>query len=325
MNGNSIRTTVVIPNYNGEKYLDDCLRSVFASSVAVDVIVVDNGSSDNSLSIIEKNHPRTRIIKLESNTGFCHAVNEGIRACNSEFVYLLNNDTVIMHDTIRRLEETMDGHDNAFSVQSKMLKLSDRAYVDSAGDFYSILGWAFSTGKDKSASYYEHGVSRIFSACAGAAMYRMALLKKTGLFDETHFAYLEDVDIGYRARIMGYSNYVCLDSEVLHAGSAFSGSRYNEFKALHSARNSVYVIYKNMPVLQVLLNLPFLVAGFLIKILFYIRKGLGAAYVNGIIKGLNLCVSGEHKDKKVRFIPSRLLTYLRLELELLVNPIRKFI
>ena len=325
MDRDIIRTTVVIPNYNGEKFIDECLRSVFSSAVKVNVIVVDNGSSDKSISIIEDKHPRTRIIRLDKNTGFCHAVNVGIDLCDTEFVYLLNNDTVIMHDTIKHLEETMDRFKNAFSVQSKMLKLYDRAHIDSAGDYYSILGWAFSAGRDKSASYYEHGVRKVFSACAGAAMYRTKALKETGLFDETHFAYLEDVDLGYRARIMGYSNLVCFDSEVLHAGSAFSGSRYNEFKALHSARNSVYLIYKNMPAVQVLINLPFIFAGFLVKTLFYIKKGLGPAYVNGIINGLNLCVSGEHKDKKVRFKPSRILTYIKLEIELLVNPIRKII
>ena len=146
MDRDIIRTTVVIPNYNGEKFIDECLRSVFSSAVKVNVIVVDNGSSDKSISIIEDKHPRTRIIRLDKNTGFCHAVNVGIDLCDTEFVYLLNNDTVIMHDTIKHLEETMDRFKNAFSVQSKMLKLNDRAHIDSAGDYYSILGWALGTG-----------------------------------------------------------------------------------------------------------------------------------------------------------------------------------
>ncbi|MCR4788503.1 MAG: glycosyltransferase family 2 protein [Lachnospiraceae bacterium] len=325
MDRGKARTTVVIPNHNGEKFIDECLKSVFSSSVNVDVIVVDNGSSDGSIGIIEEKFPKTRLVKLDRNTGFCHAVNEGIALCETEFVYLLNNDTVIMHDTIKQLENTMDSYKDAFSVQSKMLKMCDKTHVDSAGDYYCVMGWAFSAGKDKSASYYEHGVKRVFSACAGAALYRMDMLKKIGFFDEAHFAYLEDVDIGYRARINGLRNYINLDSEILHAGSAASGSRYNEFKAFHSARNSVYIIYKNMPPVQILLNVPFLVVGFFVKTLFYIKKGLGLKYVNGLIKGLDMCVSGKYSDNRVKFKPSRLLTYIMLELELLAAPVRKFL
>ncbi len=89
-------------------------------------------------------------------------------------------------------------------------------------------------------------------------MYRVEYLKETGLFDEAHFAYLEDVDIGYRARIAGYWNVTEPGAVVYHAGSGSTGSRYNTFKIRHSSRNNVYLIYKNMPLLQLLLNLPFL-------------------------------------------------------------------
>lgn len=98
---------------------------------------------------------------------------------------------------------------------------------------------------------------------------------KIGYFDENHFAYLEDIDIGYRARIFGYQNGYCPDAIVYHAGSGASGSRYNAFKVDLSSRNSIYLIYKNMPLLQLILNLPFLLLGFLVKTLFFIKRDLG--------------------------------------------------
>ena len=109
--------------------------------------------------------------------------------------------------------------------------------------------------------------------CGGAAIYRKKIMEKIGYFDEEHFAYLEDTDIGYRARIYGYENWYAPDAVVYHVGSGTSGSRYNHFKTRYSSRNNIYLIYKNMPLLQIILNLPFLVAGFLIKFLFTKRNG----------------------------------------------------
>ncbi len=318
------RTSVIIPNYNGKEYIEGCLKSVLLSGVPVDVIVVDNGSTDGSDELV-KGFPGVKLIKLEENTGFANAVNVGIGQSDTEFVYLLNNDACIKRDTIKELEKAMDDHPKAFSIQSKMLKMSDRSVIDSAGDYYCILGWAFSRGRDKSASYFEHGIKRIFSSCAGAAIYRRAYLEKTGLFDETHFAYLEDVDLGYRANLMGYRNYVDLESEVYHAGSASSGSRYNEFKTKLSSKNSIYLIYKNMPVIQVLINLPFLFAGYMIKALFFMRKGMGISYINGLLKGLDMCVSGRYSNKKVRLSVKELPRYVVIEAVLLVNCLARFI
>ncbi len=104
-----------------------------------------------------------------------------------------------------------------------------------------------------------------------------------------------------------------------HVGSATSGSVYNEFKIRHSSRNSVYLIYKNMPWPQILLNLPFLAAGFLMKILFFARKGYFREYVSGLWKGVRLC----RTDKKVRFRGKNLPQYLRIQLELWVNTVRR--
>ena len=158
----------------------------------------------------------------------------------------------------------------------------------------------------------------MFSCCAGAAIYRRDLLLELGLFDEEHFAYLEDTDLGYRAKIAGYENWYAPKAVVRHLGSGTSGSRYNRFKVRYSSRNNVYMIRKNMPAGQILLNLPLLIPGFGIKCLYFLRKGFGREYLAGIKNGLELSVKG----KKIPFRPEHLGRYAGLQLELWVNLFR---
>ena len=142
---------------------------------------------------------------------------------------------------------------------------------------------------------------------------------KVGLFDVQHFAYLEDIDIGYRARIYGYRNVYVPEAKVLHFGSGFSGSRHNAFKVKLSSRNSVYLPWKNMPLLQLVLNIPFLVLGYLVKYLFFIKKGLGKEYRKGLAEGIKLCRKPECKDHKVGGFFKHFKSYCHIQLLLWKN------
>lgn len=317
-----MKTTVVIPNYNGRNYLQDCLTSLLERSEVPAIIVVDNGSVDESAAMVREKFPMVKLIALPENRGFSAAVNIGIREAGTEYVFLLNNDTVVLKDTIEELEAAMERHPKAFSVAAKMLQMKNPELIDSAGDFYCALGWAFARGKDRKTEAFSKETS-VFSACAGAALYRKAVFEKIGDFDENHFAYLEDIDVGYRAKIYGYRNYYAPASVVLHAGSGSSGSRHNKFKVDLSSRNSIYLIYKNMPVLQVLLNLPFLLLGYLVKILFFLKKGLGADYMKGLGKGFRLAFSGKGREHKVKFSMKHFGNYVVIQLQLWANMFRR--
>ena len=185
------------------------------------------------------------------------AVNEGIRAASRPYVILLNNDTEVLPGFTDALADALEADGRAFSAQAKLISLQDPERIDDAGNYYCALGWAFARGKDRPAACYEKP-GAVFAACAGAAAYRRELFERIGSFDEAHFAYLEDIDVGWRARIAGYRNLYVPSAKVLHAGSGTSGSRYNEFKVSLSSRNNIYLIWKNMPFLQILLNLPLL-------------------------------------------------------------------
>ena len=317
-------TTVVIPNYNGIEYLKNCIDSLLKGTRVPKIIVVDNGSTDGSRELIETGYPQIRLILFSENKGFDAAVNAGIRAADTGYVFLLNNDAVVDKACVEELENAMEGRDRLFCAGAKMINMRFPEKIDDAGDFYCALGWAFARGKDKDVSGYQKP-GRIFSACAGAALYRRELFETIGYFDEEHFAYLEDIDIGYRANIMGYRSEYAPKAVVYHAGSGFSGSRHNPFKVDLTARNSIYLIYKNMPVLQILLNLPFLLAGYLIKFLFFLKKGMGRVYLRGIVKGLRLSFSGEGRKNKVKFRGKNLPHYLYIQWELWAGMVRRII
>ncbi|MDO5345606.1 MAG: glycosyltransferase family 2 protein [Lachnospiraceae bacterium] len=311
--------TVVIPNLNGMKYLEGCLNSLRKQTRKdFEIILVDNGSKDESVAFVRKNYPEVRILRLSENTGFCHAVNRGIRLSDSPYVILLNNDVACRENFVEELVKAIRQDARRFSCAARMMKMDQPMLLDDAGDYYCALGWAFAAGKGRPAGRYAKE-RRIFAACGGASIYRKELLEKLGLFDEKHFAYLEDIDIGYRARIAGYENRYIPSAVVYHAGSGTSGSAYNAFKVKHASRNSVYLIYKNMPLPQILLNLPFLAAGYLIKICFFAKKGFLGEYVGGLRKGFRMC----ERENKVVFRKKNLKHYVQIQFELWFNVLRR--
>ena len=313
--------SVVIPNYNGEKYLRDCLDSLNEQTFRdFELIVVDNGSEDDSVKIVRDRFPQARIERLDKNYGFSRAVNDGIKMAKAPYVILLNNDTRADKDYIKELYLAITGDERIFSVNPKMLQMYKPGLIDSAGDMYCCLGWAFARGKDSPGQAYDKRRD-IFSACAGAAIYRKSVFDVIGYFDEKHFAYLEDVDVGYRARINGYRNVYEPRAVIYHAGSGMSGSRYNTFKINLSSRNNVYMAYKNMPLLQLILNLPFLILGCLVKTLFFIRKGEGRTYVRGLFKGISMCAEGTKYPYRNR----NLMNYIKIQLELWRNTVIRFL
>lgn len=315
-----MEVSVVIPNFNGIAFLDSVLASLEGQTLNnFEVILVDNGSTDGSRSFVTANYPWVHLIELSENFGFCGAVNAGIRAAKAPYVLLLNNDTEVKEDFVEEMLAAIRRHKNAFSCGARMVQYHDRDKLDDVGNYYCALGWSFARGRGKDIHAYETE-DRIFSACAGAAIYRKKILEKIGYFDEEHFAYLEDTDIGYRARIYGYENWYAPKAIVYHVGSGTSGSRYNQFKTRYSSRNNIYLIYKNMPLLQIILNLPFLVAGFLVKFLFFAVKGMGKEYAAGIKNGFSISM----KNKKVPFRMKHLPNYCKIQLELWINIVRRF-
>lgn len=310
-----MKVTVIIPNYNGKHFLRPCLESLSKQSCQeFETIVVDNHSTDGSTEYMKEFYPNIKVISLDKNRGFSAAVNAGIRQSDTPYVILLNNDTTVDPRFVEALLQAIRQSPRIFSVSSKMIQANHPELIDSAGDLYTLPGWGICRGAGRPVSNYTEA-DEVFSACAGAAIYRRSVFRRIGYFDESHFAYLEDMDIGYRARIFGYENRYCPQAVVRHVGSGTSGSKYNSFKVKLSARNSVWLVYKNMPLLQVILNSLPLAAGYLVKSFFFYRIGFGKDYVQGLQEG----IQNLSRCRKVRFRLRHVPFYLKIEGELIKN------
>ena len=315
-----MKISVVTPNYNGVKFLKTFFDSLNNDSEYIgEVIIIDNGSDDNSLEYIKSrkfNFP-VKLIENKENLGFSPAVNQGITQSKYDYVFSLNNDTEVKKGSIKALIDLISSDENIFSVQAKMLQYNNKELIDDVGDEYNLLAWTKKTGENHKSSEFSE-VKEIFSSCAGAAMYNKRVLSEIGLFDDNFFAYMEDVDLALRAKINGYKNLLCPEAVVYHIGSATSGSRYNEFKVRLAARNNVWVVYKNIPIPLKILNFIFLFFGFLIKYLFFVKKGFGPVYLSGIREGL----STRNKIGKVNFKSENTINYFKIEYRLIINTLK---
>ena len=305
--------TVIIPNYNGRAFLEPCLEALGRQICReFEILVVDNGSTDDSVEWLkERGIPA---ICLKENTGFSGAVNVGIRAVRTPYVLLLNNDTEPEPDFVGELLRSISRSKKIFAVSSKMAQLFHRDLMDSAGDMYSVLGWAYQRGVGQSSRGFNRP-REVFSACGGAAIYRREVFDTIGYFDEKHFAYLEDIDICYRAKIFGYHNLYCPTAVVYHVGSGTSGSKYNSFKVRLAARNGIYLNYKNMPWPQLAVNSLPLALGILVKYGFFKKLGFEKDYVQGIREGF----ATMRTCKKVAFRREHLANYLAIQWELMAG------
>ncbi len=193
--------SVVIPNYNGNKFLKGCLDSLKEEKThKLQIILVDNASIDGSIEIfksyLEKNNENIEyhLIANNSNLGFSKAVNQGIELAvniGSEYVCLLNNDVEIDFNFFNRLFNAINNDKEIFSVSSKMLQYDSPDLIDDAGDEYNLFGWTKKSGDGLDKSITRYSKSReIFSSCAGAALYRTSILNEIGYFDENFFAYM---------------------------------------------------------------------------------------------------------------------------------------
>ena len=268
--------------------MEPCLQSLSEQTCRdFKVLVVDNASSDGSLEYMSEHYPDIEVISLKKNYGFSKAVNVGIEHSTTPYVILLNNDTTVDTHYVEEMIKAIEKSPRIFSVSSKMIQMYHPELIDSAGDLYTLM----------------------------AAIYRRNAFSKIGLFDENHFAYLEDIDVGYRAKIYGYKNTYCPTALVYHVGSGTSGSKYNSFKVKLSARNNIYLNYKNMPFLQLILNFIPLFLGCVVKYLFFMHKGFGKDYACGIKEGL----SHAREQKKVAFKLRHLPNYILIEFELILH------
>lgn len=246
------KVSIIILNWNGKAYLKDCLTSVLAQSYPnYEVIFVDNGSKDGSVEYVRAEFPNVKLVLNEMNFGFSRGNNIAIKTCTGAYVVTLNNDTIVAPNWLAALVTVADSDRRIGSCQSKILSLKAPSIIDAVGIGIKKNGGAYQIGNcEKDQGQYEN-IQEVFGACAGSALYRREMLEQIGLFDEDFFAYYEDVDLSWRARLFGWQCMYVPGSIVYHIGSATG----NPIKSRFLARNVLFYILKNAPARMVLYRL----------------------------------------------------------------------
>ncbi len=248
---NAPRVSIVIPTWNGADMLADCLRSLRAQTFSpFEIVVVDNGSTDRTRTMLAEDFPEVQLVAFAENRGFAPATNAGFRAARGEILVCLNNDVACDPGWLAALVAALDARPDVGSVASKMMDAKRPGIIDAAGDGMALVAWNIGRGQPDG-PWWREG-REVLSACAGAAAYRRALLDRVGMLDETFFAWFEDVDLGIRAQLAGFRCWYEPAAVVHHKGSA-TAARMSDAKAFYTVRNGMYLFFKTMPLRRVLL------------------------------------------------------------------------
>lgn len=271
------KVTVVIVNWNGERFLNRCLTALTGQTVPPhEIILVDNASSDASLDIVRR-FPAVRLLAQTENLGFARGNNLAIAATDvqSEWIALLNPDAYAEAGWLENLLSAVGSYPDFDVFGSKLVNAADPSVLDGAGDGYHISGlvWRMGHGVNDSAIFDQ--AKEVFSPCAAAALYRRSALLEVGGFDEDFFCYVEDVDLGFRLRLAGYRCLYVPASVAHHVGSGTTGGQHSEFAVYHGHRNLVWTYVKNMPGILLWTFLPIHLALNLATLLVFTWRGQG--------------------------------------------------
>jgi hypothetical protein len=280
--------SVIIVNWNGRDALECCLRSLEADAFAAEateLIVVDNGSSDGSVELLERVFPSARVIRNAENVGFAPAVNQGIRNARGEYVALVNNDVVATGGWLEELKRALDADPCRWAAAAQMRYLHQPGRINSAGFLVDLAGRARDRNDGMPASAEPSEPIEVFGASGGAVLIRRSVIDEIGSFDEQYFAYLEDVDLAWRARRAGYTCIYVPAAVVLHEHSATS-NRVKGLKTYLSVRNHVWTLAKNASPRQLVVAAPVLAVLWMWTILIAAFEQRDTAGIRGLWHGL---------------------------------------
>ncbi|MGD8791528.1 MAG: glycosyltransferase family 2 protein [Anaerolineae bacterium] len=237
--------SVVIPNWNGAHHLPVCLDALRAQTYPhLQVILVDNGSTDGSQALVAEQYPEVHLLALARNLGLTGGNNAGFAAAEGHVLISLNNDTEADPAFVETLVAALQAHPEAGMAAAKMLLFDRRDVIHSAGDGYGPDGIPYNRGvwQQDRGQFDEPGW--IFGGCGGAVAYRRAMLDDVGTFDESFFMYCEDVDLNWRAQLAGWKCWYAPGAVVYHKLSATGGGPIASY---YTGRNTLWVVAKNYP------------------------------------------------------------------------------
>ena len=255
--------SILILNYNGKRFLDDCFQSVLKSTYPnFEIIMIDNLSNDESVAYTEKNYPEVKIFQNGVNGGFSLAYNNGFRTANGKYFVVLNNDVKVESGWLEPLVEEAEKDPKIGALQSKLVSMLEPdkfEYAGASGGYLDRYGYPFTRGRlfdtmeDDNGQYDD--IQRIFWASGAVMFIRAEILKETGDFDVDFVHHMEEIDLCYRINLAGYVLKVVPKSLVYHYGGGVI--TYESYQKIYwNHRNSVFMLLKNLEVKNLLKILP---------------------------------------------------------------------
>jgi len=307
--------TVIIPTWNQAKLLDGCLTSLQEQTCVPGILVVDNGSTDETGEVLAR-FPLVHCRRLPENQGFARAVNAGLRTVTTPYVALLNNDTEAHPQWSQQGLLGFSNHPDYSFFASRIVQYFDRRYLDSAGDCYLPSGLPCKRGSGQLQEGFDLSCE-VLGASAGAAFYRRALFREVGLLDEDFYMYLEDVEFSLRARMLGHRCRYLPQAIVYHMEAASDparagtpgarrweagyGNHPEEPPRIYYSATRVFWITRNRWNLMILYqpgaNTLHLILGWLKSACFHLFKaGFFGAFLRGLWAGL--CSTPQSRRKR---------------------------
>jgi GT2 family glycosyltransferase len=265
--------SAIVVNYNGEKFLSDCLESLCNQTYQdLEVIVVDNASPDGSGQLALAFGEKVRLVQSTRNLGYGGGINAGITEASGDLIFALNNDIVLDHFCAEHLAGVMRGDPDIGMCAPKMLLPDGR--LNSTGLSISRSGAAWNKNFGRENTESDEQVEDVLGPCGGAGLYRRSMLEQVGGFDASFFLYLEDVDLAVRGRLAGWKCRYVPKAVVVHANSATAG-RGSDLAVYYGNRNIVWYPVRDFPARLLLTSLPWIFGRNIGVIIYYLLKGRG--------------------------------------------------
>jgi GT2 family glycosyltransferase len=278
--------SVIVLNWNGQHFLETCLLALRRQTFRdFETILVDNGSEDGSARYVREHFPEISLIELDRNVGFASGNIEGYRQAHGEVIVLLNNDTEADPLWLHELNKAALEFPDISTFASKMLYFDERQKIDNCGFALTAAGSTIDIGRDELDGPAWSKPRAVFGACGGAAAYRRSMLESTGFLDPEFFMTYEDVDLSFRAQLLGFKCFFIPSAIVYHRYRATMKS-HPARQVFFSQRNIEFVYLKNMPVGLILRFFP---ERFLYEVgsgIYFLAKGRGGAYLKAKMDAL---------------------------------------
>jgi len=278
--------SVIVLNWNGKHFLETCLTALRRQTFRdFETILVDNGSTDGSVEYARAKFPEVNVVALSENVGFAAGNNAGYKQARGNLIVLLNNDTEAEPQWLKEIYKTAQDFPAVGTFASKMLYFDERSRIDNCGFGLTSAGLAVDHGRGEQDGPGWSERRKVFGACAGAAAYRRSMLERIGFLDPDFFTFYEDVDLSFRAQLVGYECVFVPHAIVYHRYRA-TMNKYPARQIFLTQRNVEFVYLKNLPLGLMLLSLPQRLAYEIGGAAYFIKLGVGAAFLKGKIDAL---------------------------------------